>query len=233
MPKNSLLFVKLDPPVNGVKEFNTWYNTVHIPPRLALSGWLTARRFTLIKGIPRDTAISPEAEYLAMYDLKDVSFLNSKAYNDLRAVEGKRGPDSFETNIFKMNRFARGAYEQIYPEKGDLPTPRKFAFVVGHDVPENRHEEFNAWYNTEHIPTLLSIPGFKSVRRFRLNEKEAPPSVDKGGTISSYLTIWDLDDEKTLASDSFSKMSGSPWTNWVRSWYTRKICALYKCIYPE
>ena len=234
MPKNrALLFVKLDPPTSRLNEFNHWYNNRHIPDRLALPGFLTARRFTLIGGTPKEYAITPEAEYLALYDLTDVGVLNSKPYNELRNKEGKLPSDSFETQIFKLTRFTRGVYEQIFPEKEEIPTPQKFVFAVGHEVPQNRHQEFNVWYNTEHIPALLSVPGFKSVRRFRLNQREVPPLVDKGGTISQYMTIWDLSDSNALDSEAFRKASKSPWSDWIRSWYTRKICALYRFVFPE
>jgi hypothetical protein len=157
-----------------------------------------------------------------------------KPYQQLREKEGKLPPESFETQIFKLPRFARGVYEQIYPEKGDYIGARsKFVFVVGHEVPKNRHQEFNVWYNTEHIPALLSVPGFLDVRRFRLNERDIPPMVDRGGTLSQYLTIWDIADEKVLLSDAFVKASRSPWTDWIRSWYTRKICCVYRCIFPD
>ena len=235
MPKNkALLFVKLDPPVKEEGNFNNWYNNTHIPDRLSLPGFLSARRFTRITGIPEEYAISPEAEYLALYDLISINVLKGKPYQELRGKETKLSPDSFETRIFKLPRFARGVYEQIYPEEGVYSIPQtEFVFVVGHEVPRNRHQEFNVWYNTEHIPALLSVPGFQNVRRFRLNRHDIPPITDRGGTLSTYLTLWDIEDEKTLRSNAFRKASRSPWTDWIRSWYTRKICSLYRCIFPE
>ena len=233
MQKRALLFVKLDPPDTRVKEFNDWYNNRHISDRLALPGFLSARRFTLVKGLPREYAIAPEAEYLAIYDLANIGVLKAKPYQQLREEEFKRPPGSFETQIFKMPRFARGVYKQIYPEKGNYVVPKtKFAMVVGHEVPRNRHQEFNAWYNTEHIPALMSVPGFRDVRRFRLDEREIPPVVDRGGTLSQYLTIWDVESESAMDSSAFVKASKSAWSDWVRSWYTRKICALYRCVFP-
>jgi len=235
MPNNkALLFVKLDPPMNKLSEFNNWYNNRHIPDRLNLPGFLSARRFTLIGGTPKEYAIVPEAEYLALYDLTSIKALKDKPYQQLREKEFKLPPESFETQIFKLPRFARGVYEQIYPEKEEYIDPRsKFVFVVGHEVPRNRHQEFNVWYNTEHIPALLAVPGFLGVRRFRLNEHDIPPLVDRGGTVSTYLTIWDMENESALDSEAFRKASRSPWTDWIRSWYTRKICALYRCTFPK
>jgi hypothetical protein len=233
MPREkALLFVKLNPPVNEENNFNCWYNEKHIPDRMNLSGFLSARRFTRIAGIPKDYAVSPEAEYLALYDLTDINVLRDIPYKALQEEEKKLPPDSFETRIFKLDRFARGIYEQIYPEDEMNSIPQAdFVFIVGHEVPRNRHQEFNAWYNTEHIPALLAIPGFQSVRRFRLDRRKIPPMTNKGGTLSTYLTLWDIGDEKALESDDFRKASQSPWTDWIRSWYTRSICALYSCVF--
>jgi hypothetical protein len=37
-------------------------------------------------------------------------------------------------------------------------------------TPAVQHEtEFNAWYDTEHIPALARVPGVLSARRFRAN----------------------------------------------------------------
>lgn len=234
MPKNkALLFVKLDPPVNKERDFNNWYNNRHIADRLSIRGFLSARRFTWIEGVPEEYAITPEAEYLALYDLTSINVLRDKPYQQLREKEAKLPPQSFETHIFELPRFARGVYEQIFPENREYTIPQTgFVFVVGHEVPRNRHQEFNVWYNTEHIPALLAVPGFQSVRRFKLNRREIPPVVDRGGTLSTYLTVWDIENERILESEAFRKASRSPWTAWIRSWYTRKICALYRCIFP-
>ncbi len=233
MPRsNAILFVKLDPPDTRVKEFNDWYNNRHIPDRLALPGVFSARRYTLTD-FRWEYSILPEARYLALYDLKNVKVLLDKPYNELREREFKRPPDSFEFQIFKLTRFTRAVYEQIYPEKGSYTYPgTKFTMVVGHDVPKNRHQEFNAWYNTEHIPALMSVPGFRAVRRFRLDERQVPPLTDRGGTVSQYMTIWDVESESALAGEEFANAANSRWSDWVRSWYTRKICVLYRQIFP-
>ncbi|UCC16646.1 MAG: hypothetical protein JSU58_09825 [Dehalococcoidales bacterium] len=233
MPKKkALLFVKLNPPVGEENNFDYWYNEKHIPDRMNLPGFLSARRFTRIAGIPKEYAISPEAEYLALYDLTDINVLRDTRYQALQEKERKLPLESFETRIFGLDKFARGVYEHIYPEEETNSIPRAdFVFIVGHEVPINRHQEFNAWYNTEHISALLSVPGFQSVRRFRLNRHDIPPITNKGGTLSTYLTLWDIVDERALESDEFRKASQSPWTDWIRSWYTRSICALYSCVF--
>ena len=42
--------------------------------------------------------------------------------------------------------------------------------VVMMDVDPEHDEEFNRWYNEEHLPERLGIPGYVSARRFKLEE---------------------------------------------------------------
>ena len=38
--------------------------------------------------------------------------------------------------------------------------------LVYTDLSEPKREEFNAWYNTEHVPELLAIPGVLDAARY-------------------------------------------------------------------
>jgi hypothetical protein len=230
--RNGLLFVKLDPPEGKEAEWNNWYNQ-HCEARLAIPGFLSARRLTKIEGIPRGTCVPGDAQHLALYDLENLSVLQTEAYMELRKSELAHPRDAFDREIFALPKFARGAYQQIYPEKAAYRTPPSdFVFVVGHELPAPMEKEFNAWYNTEHLPALLAVPGFLTARRFVLSEQDVPPLVAKGGSLPKYLTLYDLQNEQAFDTEAFAKASMSPWTVWVRSWYTRKMCVLYRRIYP-
>ena len=232
--KRALLLARMDLPPETEAEWNKWYNETHVPARAALPGFLSARRFTKIDGLPKAYSTPGQAKYLALYDVTSIKVLSGEDYNKLREKEFALPPDSHESQIFKLPNFSRAIYELIYPENEEYTLPgTRYVFAVGHDVPRNRHQEFNAWYNTEHIPALLSVPGFVDVRRFILNQKEIPPVTGRGGSASRYLTIWDLENKEALDCDQFARASKSPWTDWVRSWYTRKLCTLYEQIFPE
>ncbi len=232
--KKVLLLAKMDPPPERETAWNKWYSKTHVDARLATPGFLSVRRFTKVEGIPKDTTVSGEAKYLALYDVENIDVLKGGPYTELVKKEQARGPDSFEVNVFKLPTFSRAIYRPIEPTNDKYKIPAcPYVFVVGHEVPRNRVKEFNAWYNTEHIPALLGVPGFLSVRRFHLVEKEIPPIVERGGTAPTFLTIWDIKTERAFDTPEFKKASGSPWTLWVWSWYTRKMCMLYRRIYPE
>jgi hypothetical protein len=69
-------------------------------------------------------------------------------------------------------------------------------------------EEFNAWYDTEHIPERLAVPGVETAIRFCSTTGAAP----------KYLAIYDLAAESVLDTDAYKRVAGansSPWTKRV------------------
>jgi hypothetical protein len=75
--------------------------------------------------------------------------------------------------------------------------------------PATLEEEFNAWYDTEHIPERAAVPGFRSALRY----------VCLAG-YPRYMAIYDLDHVSVLDSPAYLGVSGanfSPWTKRVTS----------------
>jgi hypothetical protein len=60
------------------------------------------------------------------------------------------------------------------------------------DVDPAREEEFNRWYDTEHIGRLLEVPGFLSAARYR---------AVRGGP--KYLAMYEMEDHNVLRSAAF------------------------------
>ena len=227
--KNVLLMVRIgDVPKEMEGEWNRWYNTTHIPNRLDKPGFLSARRFLALWG---------EFRYLTLYELASVDALTSEPYLKLRDWEASLPPDSFEARTLKLPNFSRGFYEQIfsYPGQARYQAPdTDILFTVGHDVPSIRDEEFNAWYNTEHVPAMVDrVPGFLTSRRFRLIEKPLSPKVGTRTPSPKYVTLYDLANPDVLQSQIFLKETKSPWSSWVRSWYSRRFRILARRIYPD
>src|SRR5207302_6908712 len=47
-------------------------------------------------------------------------------------------------------------------------------FIAFTNAVEGRSDEFNAWYDNTHVQDVLSIPGFKSVQRFKATAAQRP-----------------------------------------------------------
>jgi hypothetical protein len=70
----------------------------------------------------------------------------------------------------------------------------RYIMLVTVDIPPEREDAWNAWYNDEHVPDILRCPGFNGVRRFR--------SVQGNG--SRYVTIYDVESPEVRLSAEFT-----------------------------
>ena len=79
-------------------------------------------------------------------------------------------------------------------------------FLVYADIDPKYEEEFNAWYNTEHLPELLGLPGFLDAARY---------VAEKGGP--KYLAAYELTSADAMKSAEFQKWRAnpSPWSRRV------------------
>lgn len=224
--KRIVLMVRMDVPSDIEAEWNDWYDNEHIPNRVHhIPGFLSARRFVVFEDQPK---------YLTLYDLESVDVLTSEAYLALREREAAFPPDRFEVITQKLPNFSRFIWEQIYPVEGNYQIPdTEILFVVGHDVPAGREEAFHAWYNTEHIPAMLDVPGFITARRLITGARQLPSNTGIRSPGPTYLTLYDLESPDVLQSEIFIRNTNSPWSSWVRSWYSRRWRFLARRIFPK
>ncbi len=102
MANTGFLLVTMQPPPAFEEEFNVWYDSEHIPERLAVPGVLTALRFVVTDGHPK---------YLAMYDLENHDIMQSAAY--LRVAFDKSSP--WTKRVTARVRPWRSSGNQIWP----------------------------------------------------------------------------------------------------------------------
>ena len=76
--------------------------------------------------------------------------------------------------------------------------------AVWTDVAPEFEAEFNQWYDTEHVPQLLGVPGFLNAWRYQAVEGKP-----------KYLAIYELADENVLKGDAFRQVRDNP-TQWSR-----------------
>jgi antibiotic biosynthesis monooxygenase (ABM) superfamily enzyme len=97
--------------------------------------------------------------------------------------------------------------------------------VVMMEVDPDHEEEFNRWYNEEHLLERLEIPGYISARRFKLEEGEG---------VLKYLCIWELEDASPLQSEEYmaQQRRSSELRDRAHSYIKQRARGLYKQIYP-
>ena len=73
-------------------------------------------------------------------------------------------------------------------------------FLVYVDIDAKDAKEFNEWYNTEHLPELLAVPGILAAARYE---------AVKGGP--KYLACYELDNVEVMHTPAFTNRPRTPW----------------------
>jgi len=73
-------------------------------------------------------------------------------------------------------------------------------FLVDVDIDAQHDKEFNEWYNTEHLPELLAVPGILAAARY---------VALKGGP--KYLACYELDNVAVMRTPAFTNRPRTPW----------------------
>ena len=97
--------------------------------------------------------------------------------------------------------------------------------VVWCEVPSPLEDEFNRWYNEEHLPERLTVPGILSAARY-----EAVSSGPK------HLAIYELESSKVMESQDYLRLKNSP-TEWSKKMSPDEIGTVnirneYDMLYP-
>jgi hypothetical protein len=186
-----LLLTMTEPAARDEEEFNAWYDTEHIPERLAIPGFISARRWV-------DPAAQPgEGRYLATYELESPGVLDTPEY--LRHVGDGFTPWSKRV-LGRAAVFRRWACAQILPGDALPPADSVALFLACGDVPAEHEDEFNRWYDEEHIPALSQVPGVLGARRFRAS----------AGT-PKYVALYDLADAEAPLGAAWRAANETTW----------------------
>lgn len=81
----------------------------------------------------------------------------------------------------------------------------RFVLIVATDVESEMEEEFNEWYDKEHIPGLLKVQGVLSAQRY----------VSLSGS-PKYFTIYEHENEHVQEKEEYKEMLNTEWTKKIR-----------------
>jgi hypothetical protein len=191
-----LLFVYTDVGAGPVteEEYHDWYDHEHGPARLTVPGLLGASRYQALDDLtPR---------WLALYQLSGPGVPDSPEYKAV--LEGGSDRDKFIMS--HLATLDRRIYEQISEDGpgGDGPAP--VILAVANWVAPETVDEMTAWYEQEHIPMLLAVPGWRRIRRYRL-VVPAP----SGGSGAGFLSLSELAGPSALEEPGYRAAVSTPW----------------------
>jgi hypothetical protein len=97
------------------------------------------------------------------------------------------------------------------------PTP--WLYIVHTDIPPDIVDDYNSWYDKEHLPRLVGVPGVERARRY----------IADGGISPRYLTAYNLSIKDAFESPAGLYARKTAWTEKMRSLFKntrRKMCVL-------
>jgi hypothetical protein len=191
-------------------EFNDWYDLEHIPERQRVLGFLTCQRWI--------GADNPKHS-VATYDLDSLAVLKSPSY---QAIGGENLSPWSKRVTAKCQRLLRFEGDQILPGDSAAPNHAGGLLLVGMTPAPGAETEFNAWYDTEHVPALARVPGVLNARRFRANHTSGP----------KYLALYHLASPEVITGPDWRRASEStPMPEHIRPQITdrvRFVCESYR-----
>jgi hypothetical protein len=205
-----LITVWLDVPPHRDEEFNDWYNLEHIPQVVGLPGFVSGRRYRC------DEA---PLKYLAWYDTRDETI---EPGADFQRLVNDPTPWSRRMRTLYGDRRERFNF-RLMRDVGKVPeqdTP--WLYIVHTDIPDDVVDEYNEWYDHEHLPRLVTVPGVLRARRY---------TATSGSP--RYLTAYELTDRNAFESSAGLKARKTPWTEKMRSLFQNTRRSMCKLILPS
>ena len=89
--------------------------------------------------------------------------------------------------------------------------PAPVILAVANSVPSETVDDMTAWYEQEHIPMLLDVPGWRRIRRFRLT---GPATLGDG---LGFLSLHELAGPAVLAEPGYRAAVSTPWRDRIVS----------------
>jgi len=197
-------------PPEREEEFNAWYNTEHLPQIVALPGFVLGRRYVCDRATPR---------YLAWYDTADAT-----------VEPGPHLQKYFADSTPWWQRIARFLQHrermnfQLMRDVGEKQSDdTPWLYIVHTDIPDHIVDEYNEWYDKEHLPRLVTVPGVIRARRYNRVSGPGP----------QYLTAYELTDKDAFESPEGLKARKTPWTEKMRSLFQNTRRSMCKLILPS
>ena len=185
MAQKGFLLVLMQPPPTIEEEFNAWYDTEHVPERLAVPGVETAVRFC------STTGAAPK--YLAMYDLVAESVLDSEAYKNVAG--DKSSP--WTKRVTGRTKVYRSVGSQIFPGNALTVRSARVTIVRFRELAETDGQAVVKAMRD----TFESRPSTLQVRVFAYH---VGGKVDFLGFVSSSVP-----DDSAIEAEAFGKLAGA------------------------
>jgi hypothetical protein len=198
-----LLVAAFDFSTAHADEFHDWYDLEHLPERRAVPGFGACERWI---GDEQPSCA------VATYDLDSIDVLRGEAY----AAIAYGNLSVWSKRVTAMcKRLLR--FEGTQPAPGDAAAPAGAGGMLlnAMNVAPEAEDDFNAWYDQEHLPALAAVPGTLAARRYR--------SAQATGGTHRYVAVYHLASPDVARSQAWKAAADTPWSARVRPHFRDRI----------
>lgn len=104
-------------------------------------------------------------------------------------------------------------------------SPPVAMFVVGIELESGYEDDFEDWYNNEHLPALANVPGVNRAVRYRkAPEQEDTPEYPE------YLALYDVQSLEIPGNSDWKAAVETPWTQRLRPHFTARWRGGYQLV---
>jgi hypothetical protein len=196
-----ILFSQMEPPPEIEADFNDWYESEHIPARLALTGFSGATRYLATEGARK---------YLAIYEIADLAVLDTPGYQLLKTAPSERTARMLRT----VKGFTRFTCEQTYESAGGKRGD--YLWAAGYAVPPAERRAFEEGFDTERTPLLLRDAACLKVRRFSVMSSDGGPWTQLA--LQEFAAP-----PQRYSRGGISTLAGKPWFEQAAHWLYRVV----------
>ena len=191
-----LFYVYTEPGTVDEAEFHDWYDNEHGPARLTVPGFRGVLRYRALDEL--------KPTWLALYELDGPEVIDSPGYKALAGQASERDKGVMAA----LGTLERRVFEQISEDGSPVGRPAPVILAVSMSVPAESEADLAAWYTEEHIPMLLTVPGWRRIRRFRLTRALDGPGPD-------FLSVHELAGPEVLEEPGYRAAISTPWRDRV------------------
>ena len=100
-----------------------------------------------------------------------------------------------------------------------MESKKHILLVVRIDVEPEMEDEFNRWYNEEHIPGLLNVPGVLWAKR-GINTGKGP----------KYIAVYEHESIDVQSSEAYRKVTQTEWTRRIEPHLLKRERDVYELL---
>lgn len=212
-PTAYIVFSRRPQPVTD-EQYNHWHET-HVSQVLGVPGFAAAARYELVPAL--DEPAEPDRFTTASVYEIDVSAREAMAALAVTVSSGRMDPPDWFGEIHVGSWLAHPLGQRVERGAAGASSVRPSLQLVFSDAGDADHpvsdQSFDGWYE-QHLDEILSIPGFTSAQRYRLEEVTKPAAgTIPGRRLCVYTTTKPPDELRAemermdlLSADSYSRL---------------------------